>query len=138
MGWMYNRPFRPVRTGADWLSRDEAEVDAYLADPLCRPRPSAALLRDTLEGLQAIVRRDNLKTMDPDTPLLLLSGDRDPVGGMGREVRKVERLLRGAGCRDVTCKLYPGARHELFHEANRAEVFQDILVWLEDKLPPAP
>ena len=133
--WAYNRRFRPNRTRADWVSSDPAAVDAYLADPLCQPRPAAALLRDLMDGLWEISRPGNGKRMDPDLPILFLSGARDPVGGMGRGVRKAARLFQAAGCRDVALKLYPDARHELVHERRRGEVFQDLLAWLEDKLP---
>ena len=131
----YNRRFRPNRTSADWISRDPAAVDAYLADPLCRSKPTVSMFRDMMEGLQFIAVRDNLRKMDPSTPVLLLSGDRDPVGGMGRGVRKVQNMFLDAGCTDVTLKLYPGGRHEMFHEVNQQEVFQDLLAWLEDRLP---
>ena len=131
----YNRRFFPNRTHADWISRDPAEVDRYLADPLCRPKPSVSLFRDMMGGLQYIARRDNLAKMDLNTPVLLLSGEQDPVGGMGKGVRKVEKMFQAAGCRDVTVRLYPGGRHEMFHELNRQEVFSDLLSWLEDKLP---
>ena len=67
--------------------------------------------------------------------MLFLSGADDPVGGMGKGVRKVFRMFQSAGCRDLTLKLYPGGRHEMFHEVNRLEVFSDLLAWLEDKLP---
>ena len=105
----YNRRFRPNRTSADWISRDPAAVDAYLADPLCRSKPTVSMFRDMMEGLQFIAVRDNLRKMDPSTPVLLLSGDRDPVGGMGRGVRKVQNMFLDAGCTDVTLKLYPAA-----------------------------
>ena len=131
----YNRRFRPNRTSADWISRDPAAVDAYLADPLCRSKPTVSMFRDMMEGLQFIAVRDNLRKMDPSTPVLLLSGDRDPVGGMGKGVRKVQNMFLDAGCTDVTLKLYPGCRHEMFHEVNQQEVFQDLLAWLEDRLP---
>ena len=131
----YNRRFRPNRTSADWISRDPAAVDAYLADPLCRSKPTVSMFRDMMEGLQFIAVRDNLRKMDPSTPVLLLSGDRDPVGGMGKGVRKVQNMFLDAGCTDVTLKLYPGGRHEMFHEVNQQEVFQDLLAWLEDRLP---
>ena len=131
----YNRRFRPNRTSVDWISRDPAAVDAYLADPLCRSKPTVSMFRDMMEGLQFIAVRDNLRKMDPSTPVLLLSGDRDPVGGMGKGVRKVQNMFLDAGCTDVTLKLYPGGRHEMFHEVNQQEVFQDLLAWLEDRLP---
>jgi alpha-beta hydrolase superfamily lysophospholipase len=53
---------------------------------------------------------------------------------MGAGVRKVEGMLRSAGCRDVTVKLYPGGRHEMFNEINRQEVFNDLIAWIESKL----
>ena len=133
----YNRRFRPNRTSADWLSRDEEQVDAYLADPLCSHKSSVSMFRDMMGGLQYIARRENLARMDPDTPVYFFSGDQDPVGGMGRGVEKVVQMFRSAGCRDLSVHLYPGARHELFHEQNRQEVWNDLLDWLEGRLPPA-
>ena len=133
----YNRRFRPNRTASDWLSRDPAEVDAFLADPLCQFRPTVSLFRDMMGGLHLIARRDQLERMDPSVPVCFLSGREDPVGGMGRGVEKVVRMFRSAGCRDLSVHLYPGARHELFHEQNRQEVWNDLLDWLEGRLPPA-
>lgn len=130
----YNRAFKPNRTPSDWLSRDEAMVDAALADPLCNFLPTVAMFRDMMGGLQFIADRANLAKMDKDTPIYFLSGDRDPVGSMGEGVRKVEKMFRSAGCRDITVKLYPGGRHEMFHEINRQEVFHDLLAWMEGKL----
>ena len=131
----YNRRFRPNRTPSDWLSRDPAEVDAFLADPLCQPRPTVSLFRDMMRALQFIARRDQLARMDPSVPVCFLSGQEDPVGGMGRGVEKVVRRFRDAGCRNLSVRLYPGARHELFHEQNRREVWADLLNWLEGRLP---
>ena len=133
----YNRRFRPSRTPSDWLSRDPAEVDAFLADPLCQSRPTVSLFRDMMGGLQLIARRDQLARMDPSVPVCFLSGQEDPVGGMGRGVEQVVRMFQDAGCRDLSLHLYPGARHELFHEQNRREVWADQLDWLEDRLPPS-
>ena len=133
----YNRRFRPSRTPSDWLSRDPAEVDAFLADPLCQSRPTVSLFRDMMGGLQLIARRDQLARLDPSVPVCFLSGQEDPVGGMGRGVEQVVRMFQDAGCRDLSLHLYPGARHELFHEQNRREVWADLLDWLEDRLPPS-
>ena len=130
----YNRAFKPNRTTSDWISRDGAAVDAYLADPLCGFLITAAMFRDMMGGLQFIADRNNLAKMNRDTPVYFLSGDRDPVGSMGKGVRKVEGMFRSAGCKDVTVKLYPGGRHEMFNEINRQEVFDDLLAWIERKL----
>ena len=130
----YNAHFRPNRTGADWISRDTAAVDAYVADPLCRFTPTVGMFRDMLGGIRRIGDPRALARMDPDTPVALFSGGDDPVGGMGRGVETVAGLFRRAGCRDLTVKLYPGARHELLNELNREQVLDDLLTWLEGRL----
>lgn len=131
----YNKQFAPTRTRADWISRDEAIVDAYIADPLCDFLPTAGMFRDMMEGLQYIARKSNLKKMDPATPVLFISGDRDPVGQNGKGVEKVAGFFRQAGAEDLTVKLYPEGRHEIMNELNRDEVFGDIRSWLEDHMP---
>lgn len=129
----YNRAFQPNRTTADWLSRDQQAVEANLNDPLCSFKPTVSMFRDMMDGLQFIARREGLRQMDQDTPIYFLSGDQDPVGSMGKGVRKVASMFREAGCRDVTVKLYPGGRHEMLNELNRQEVMEDLLAWLEEK-----
>ena len=126
----YNNAFRPVRTAADWISRDEAVVDAYLADPLCNFPTTAGMNHAMMTGLSYIARPKNLAKMNPATPILFFSGDRDPVGAMGKGVRKVYNLFRKAGCQNLSLKLYPGGRHEMLNETNRDEVFRDVLAWL--------
>ena len=131
----YNRKFRPNRTTGDWLSRDQALVDEGLRDPLCSFRPTVSMFRDMMAGLQFIGNGRNLKKMDPDTPVYFFSGDQDPVGSMGKGVKKVAGMFHRAGCRDVTVKLYPGGRHEMLHETNRQEVLDDLHSWLEGHMP---
>lgn len=131
----YNKKFAPNRTSADWISRDEQIVDAYVADPLCSFVPTAGMNHDMMGGLQFIAGKENLSRMDKDTPVYFFSGDKDPVGGMGEGVRKVCGFFRDAGVKDVTMKLYPGGRHEMLNETNRDEVYADVLSWLEKHLP---
>lgn len=130
----YNKKFAPNRTASDWISRDEAVVDRYRTDELSRNRTTVTLFRDMMGGLQYIGNAANLKRMDPDTPVYFFSGDCDPVGDMGKGVRKVCEMFRTAGCRDVELKLYPGGRHEMLNELNRQEVWDDTLRWLEKKI----
>ena len=130
----YNKKFAPNRTTADWVSRDEALVDKYLADPLCNFRTTAGMNHAMMVGLQYIADKKNLAKMNPDTPVALFSGDADPVGGMGKGVRTVHGFFREAGCKDLTMKLYPGARHEILNEINREEAYADILGWLDARV----
>ena len=130
----YNKKFTPTRTPSDWLTRNETAVDACLADPMRAILPTVSLYRDMMGGLQYISNPKTLAEMDLSTPVYFLSGDRDPVGAMGKGVKKVVSLFQQAGCTDVTLKLYPEGRHERFNELNQAEVFADLLAWLESKL----
>lgn len=130
----YNNQFKPTRTSADWLSRDTAVVDEYVGDPQCEFVPTVGMFHAMMEGLQYIGDSRNLAKMDKATPVVLFSGDADPVGGRGKGVEKVYRLFCQAGCADVSMKLYPGARHEILNEINRQEVYGDMLLWLEEHM----
>lgn len=125
-----NKAFAPSRTAFDWLSRDEGQVDQYVADPYCGFLFTAAGYRDLFLGLDRLRRLDQLKRMPKRLPVLFFSGDRDPVGSMGAGVNKVAEEFRQAGLKDVTVKLYPGGRHEMFNETNAQEVYADLLAWL--------
>ncbi|WP_435973095.1 lysophospholipase [Streptomyces sp. Qhu_M48] len=123
----FNAEFRPARTDADWLSRDEAQVDLYLADPLCGFTLDAA----SMAGLAAAATRlASPGGLPADLPVYVLVGDRDPLNqGLSLSDLAVSRY-RDAGLTDVTYRSYPGARHELFNETNRDEVVGDLLAWL--------
>ena len=127
----YNKQFAPNRTGADWISRDEAVVDAYMVDPFCQIMPTVSLYRDMLGGLQYIASPGALSRMDPGTPVYLYSGDQDPVGANGKGVEKVWGYFKKHGTKDLSLKLYAQGRHEMHNETNREEVFSDVLAWLE-------
>ena len=133
----YSRRFAPNRTGFDWLSRSTENVDRYLADPLCGENPSIGLFREMLGGMACIAAPKNLAQMDPDTPILFISGAMDPVGDCGKGVRRAFASFQKAGVRDVTLKLYPELRHEILCEAERETVYGDLYQWLSARIPPA-
>ncbi|MCI8761889.1 MAG: alpha/beta hydrolase, partial [Oscillospiraceae bacterium] len=130
----YNDQFKPTRTTADWICRDEAVVDAYLKDPFCTFLPTAGMFRDMMGGLQYIAGEDALSQMDPSTPVYLFSGDRDPVGANGEGVKRVYGFFKDHGTADLTMKLYPGGRHEMLNEIGKGEVYADVLAWLEKRV----
>ena len=127
----YNKPFAPNRTDYDWLSADEENVDAYIADPLCGGDTTLGLFRDMLGGLGIITKQANIERMDKDLPVLFIAGDQDPVGEMGKGVRRAYQAFRKAGVGDVSIKLYHGLRHEILNETGRQYVYRDVLDWLE-------
>ncbi|WP_342779932.1 lysophospholipase [Leekyejoonella antrihumi] len=130
----YNAQFKPKRTDFDWLSRDPAEVDKYVADLQCGAVFSDGFFSDLLGGLAHLQRDDEVAKVPNDLPVLLISGDKDPVGDNGKGVRAVAAQLERAGVRDVTTTLYPGARHELLNETNRDEVTADVVSWIREHL----
>lgn len=129
----FNNAFKPTRTPFDWLSRDEAEVDKYISDPLCGFRCSNQLWLDLLRGLAQVSRPSNLAQVDPNLPILIIGGECDPVSA-GKRLSDLAVALSATGNRHVQLRLYPQARHELLNETNRDEVTADILGWLEQTL----
>lgn len=116
------------RTGFEWLSRDPAEVDAYVADPGCgfESEPFRGI-----STLAAAADPERLSGIRADLPILLVSGDADPLAGGGAAVELVGQRYRDAGLADVTVRLYPQARHELLNETNRDEVTADVVAFLD-------
>ena len=129
----FNKAFKPTRTAFDWLSRDPAEVDTYINDPLCGFRCTNQLWIDLLGGLQQISKASNLSQIDPGLPILVMGGECDPVSE-GKRLKSLAHALREAGCQNLQLNLYPQARHEVFNETNRDEVTADVLKWLDQAL----
>jgi alpha-beta hydrolase superfamily lysophospholipase len=122
----FNAPFEH-RTGFEWLSRDPAEVDVYVADPACGwSAPKLA----GIETLAAAADPARVSGVRPDLPLLIISGDADPLAQGGPAVEALAQRYRDAGLTDVEVHLYAGARHEVFNETNRDEVTADVLAFL--------
>ena len=129
----FNKAFKPNRTAFDWLSRDPAEVDKYVSDPLCGFRCTNQLWIDLLGGLQQISKASNLAQIDPGLPILVMGGECDPVSE-GKRLKDLAHALREAGCQNLQLNIYPQARHEVFNETNRDEVTADVLTWLDQAL----
>ena len=125
----YNKQFKPERTPFDWLSRSNESVDRYIEDPLCGFVFTSCGFYDLFTGLSEISSFTWAERV-PKKPILLFSGDCDPVGNNGKGVRQVAKRLRSTG-HEVCLKLYPGGRHEMLNEINNSEVYQDVLLFLE-------
>ncbi|WP_245819658.1 alpha/beta fold hydrolase [Rhodococcoides yunnanense] len=118
------------RTGYEWLSRDEAEVDAYVADALCGFDLPASAVPALFTEADKLADPRKLSEVRSDLPLLITSGSDDPLAGGGQLVELLGSRYREAGSSDVTVTIYPGARHEILNETNRDEVTSDIIEWL--------
>lgn len=112
----YNQKFKPNRTTADWLCAEETELDKYLADPLVRKDISAGLFWELLGSMKRTGSAYEYDGWDTSIPILLISGQDDPVGDGGKGVQEISRRMKKSGMENVTIKLFPGARHDLLHE----------------------
>lgn len=130
----YGKRIENPRTPCDWLSRDEAVVDLYMADPLCGFAPTPALANAMMSGLLYIQNAENLKRMNKELPVHFVAGGEDPVGAYGEGVCEAVRRFIGSGMKHVSVKLYPGCRHEIHNELNKEEVYKDISDWMDGNI----
>lgn len=121
----YNKEIEQAKTDVDWLSRDEAVVEAYLNDSKIRFTFTASAFADLIELQRRANRKSCIEAIPDSLPLYLMSGDADPLGDYGKGIAKLYRKLESAG-KNVRMKLYAGGRHEIINEINRQEVHEDI------------
>lgn len=127
----WNKRFPEGRTDADWLSSDTAEVDAYVADPLCGWPSSVSLWRDFLKGVGFAEDDANLAPVRKDMPFHLIGGALDPATDGGKAVRHLHRRLKKAGFTDVSCEILDDFRHETLNETGRDKAMADFAGWLD-------
>jgi alpha-beta hydrolase superfamily lysophospholipase len=124
----FNRPFRPARTPFDWLSRDPAEVDKYVADPLCGFGSTAQLYIDLLVALGEIATPARQARIPKGLPVYIFNGSHDPVA---TNIGQLLAAYQAAGLENVTYRVYREGRHESLNEINRDEVIRDLITWLD-------
>jgi alpha-beta hydrolase superfamily lysophospholipase len=127
----FNSAFEPSRTPFDWLSRDEGEVDKYIADPLCGFSANPSSQASMFGALMRAADPAALKSIRSDLPIHLIAGDKDPVNGNLEWLAPLADRYRAAGVRDVTTKFYKDGRHEMLNETNRDEVVADLKGWVD-------
>jgi alpha-beta hydrolase superfamily lysophospholipase len=135
---MFNAPFAPARTDYDWLSRDEAQVDLYVADARCGFGLDGDAGKAMFFGARQLADPGRMAGIRDDLPVYIGVGEQDPVNGALALVHPLVQRLDQAGVRDVTLHTYPGARHEVFNETNREEVVGDLIAWLDRVVAPRP
>jgi alpha-beta hydrolase superfamily lysophospholipase len=125
-----NDAFTPARTGYDWLSRDEAVVDAYIADPMCGFSIDGAARQQMYTSGLRFADPAALGQLRPELPVYVAVGDKDPVNAGLTRVTPLPERLTAAGLTDVTLVVYPGARHEVLNETNKDEVIAALIGWI--------
>lgn len=127
----FNNAFKPNRTKFDWLSRDNAEVDAYIKDPLCGFVCSYGFFRDLLSGLTWIHNKASQEAIPENLPILMLAGSKDPVGAATGSFERLYKSYCNIGIKNVSRQLYPDGRHEILNDTCRDDVTGDIIKWIE-------
>ena len=75
----YNKKYKKRYTKFDWLSRDKNEVQKYIDDPLCGVVFPARFFYYFFDGLINIHKLRKQETVSGNFPILIISGDKDPV-----------------------------------------------------------
>lgn len=127
---LMNAAFEPARTRFDWLSRDEAEVDKFINDPLCFPSLNPPSMESFTDAFPRLADPHELRRVPESLPIYIFSGSDDPVGGKLEGVRVLIDRYHSAGIAPIAHDFYTGGRHEMLHELNRREVITNLLVWL--------
>jgi len=122
------------KTAFDWLTNDETAVQTYIDDPHAGFVPTARFFYDLMDGLQDIRDQKRNVTIWKDLPMLLVSGDADPVGDYAKGVWKIADLYEQAGLENIVTMLFADRRHELLHEQNKQEVYTAIYQWVQKHL----
>lgn len=130
----YNNKITNPKTSFDWLSADSAIVDKYIADKYCGYLFTAAGYRDLFTVLDRVSGKDWFNAVNKNLPILVTSGEEDPVGLYGKGIKQVYNDLKLADVKDVTLKLYGGMRHEILNEVDRHRVYEDIAAWALSKI----
>ncbi|MFX1394100.1 MAG: alpha/beta fold hydrolase [Promethearchaeota archaeon] len=121
-------------TGFEWLSRDKAEVQKYVDDPWCGFIAPTRLWLEFLYGFEKIWDEENEKKIPKNLPIFMIAGTLDPVSTKTKTIQALIKRYNGYGIKDVSYKFYKDARHEVFNEINREEVYKDVINWLNSHL----
>ncbi|MDQ3011041.1 MAG: alpha/beta hydrolase [Acidobacteriota bacterium] len=127
----FNKAFKPNRTSFDWLSRDEVEVDKYIADPMCGFLCSTQLWADMLDAITEAAKPEFRAKVPKQLPIYLFSGSRDSANQEGRGSTALAEYYRSIGLEQVSYRIFNQARHETLNELNREEVTEHLIDWLD-------
>lgn len=130
-----NKAVKNPRTDKDWLSRDPKQVDLYLGEPRCNFMFTLNGYKHLFDTCLKVQDKKYINNIRKDLPILMISGDEDPVGGKeGKRVLEVYEQFKSIGINNIECILYPEYRHEILNEINNDIVYNDVLNWIEKRI----
>lgn len=129
----FNKQFKPNRTELDWTTSDEKMIDEHVKDGKEDRKFTVSAYLELFKGSIYLNKKKNIAKTNK-VPILIFSGDKDPVGGNGKGVIRVHDMLREVGIEDLEIRLFRDGRHEMLNEVNREEVFEFVLDWINLKI----
>ncbi|MGL5347265.1 MAG: serine aminopeptidase domain-containing protein, partial [Peptostreptococcaceae bacterium] len=117
-----------------WLSRDRQSRKEFAQDPYCGIKFTAYAFRDLFEGVEFVTGESNVDRVRKDLPILMISGEKDPVGGNGKMVQKAYQIYKKVGIKNISLKLYKDMRHEILNEVGKQGVYKDIIGWINKQI----
>ena len=130
----YNKPYEPAPTKFEWLSRDHAVVEKYVNDPFCGFISQAGTASELAKGVVKIAKHEEQVKIPKGLPIYIMSGSEDPSNNRSKGARRLYKTYVSLKIKDVSIKVYEGARHEIFNETNKEEVMKDAITWLDQHL----
>ena len=128
----FNRKIKNPRTPFDWLSVNEANVDKYIADPLCGYGPNNGFCYEFLKGMNRLHKKKFLMKIRKDLGIFVISGSDDPVTNYSKDTYKLTEMYKKLGVKNVQMKVYQGLRHEILNEDSKEEVYKDIVNFFKE------
>ncbi len=130
----FNKHYENPNTNVDWISRDNKVVNDYVKDPKINFKFTTNAYQNMYKSIKSIHNKGYVNRTRKDMPILFVSGANDPVGDMGEGVRRSYQMFKDLDFKDVSIKLYEGARHEIINEINKQEVYEDIYNWMIERV----
>ncbi|MDO5328758.1 MAG: alpha/beta fold hydrolase [Coriobacteriia bacterium] len=130
----YNKNFKPIKNGHEWLAKEESIQQLYIDDPLCGYTFTLNGFYNLFDVLSFVANKNNVSKVPKNLPILIVSGQNDPVGDYGKAPILVRDAYIDNGVKDVNMKLYENDRHEILNETDHDVVYKDILKWIEDRI----
>jgi len=128
---LYSLHFLKEKRRNAWLNRNVEEVEKYNKDKECGNIFPAQFYYYLYSGIKKLQKKERIEKINKNISLYIFSGDRDPVGKMGKGVKRLYKAYKDTGIKNVSLKLYPDGRHEMLNEINKLEVYEDFLKFIE-------
>ena len=120
----YVKSVKNRKTDLDWLSANEENVQVYINDPYCGAPNTHGFWKEFLRGMDELYKKKNLKNISKDEKILIVAGEDDPVGEMGKGPRRLKKMYEKLGLKDIKISMFKGLRHEIHNEKERFDVFK--------------